>query len=271
MADTKKTLSALQTLLADNTTGNISAQDVRDFLVTVYGSWITTSKTYANSPYTNTLDDTVLVFDGTSGAIVHNIYGDEGKVLIVQATGANYVTVTAGGVETIAGAATFVVPVGSYAIFCKVGSVWSVFSPLATNGNLLIPGLSGTSRIYLDTTSTSITKATAGLTITVSGTPTIVTDGSGHVAIGTDPTVDNSVALKVDGDLTVTGTGTLTSSIINTAQLGPNAFTASVGIGESGEIGFFGATPVAQQTSADWTTLANLVTALKNLGLIADA
>ena len=33
MADTRRTVSALQTLLADNTTGDISPQDLRDFLV----------------------------------------------------------------------------------------------------------------------------------------------------------------------------------------------------------------------------------------------
>lgn len=38
MADTARTLSALQTLLADNSSGDISAQDVRDFLVSVYAS-----------------------------------------------------------------------------------------------------------------------------------------------------------------------------------------------------------------------------------------
>ena len=37
MADTIRTLSALQTLLADNTAGDISAQDARDVLVSVYG------------------------------------------------------------------------------------------------------------------------------------------------------------------------------------------------------------------------------------------
>lgn len=37
MADTRRTLAALQTLLADNTSGDISAQDIRDFLVSVYG------------------------------------------------------------------------------------------------------------------------------------------------------------------------------------------------------------------------------------------
>ena len=36
MADTLRTLSALQALLADNTTGDISAQDLRDMLVSVF-------------------------------------------------------------------------------------------------------------------------------------------------------------------------------------------------------------------------------------------
>lgn len=38
MVDTKRTLAALQTLLADNTTGDISPQDVRDMLVSLWGS-----------------------------------------------------------------------------------------------------------------------------------------------------------------------------------------------------------------------------------------
>jgi hypothetical protein len=37
MADTIRTLTALLALLADNTTGDISPQDVRDMLVTVHG------------------------------------------------------------------------------------------------------------------------------------------------------------------------------------------------------------------------------------------
>lgn len=36
MADTIRTIAALQTLLADNVSGDISAQDVRDFLVSTY-------------------------------------------------------------------------------------------------------------------------------------------------------------------------------------------------------------------------------------------
>lgn len=39
MVDTVRTRAALQTLLADNTTGDISPQDLRDFLVSAYPLW----------------------------------------------------------------------------------------------------------------------------------------------------------------------------------------------------------------------------------------
>ena len=39
MADTPRTLSALQTILADNISADISAQDIRDFLVSVLGGY----------------------------------------------------------------------------------------------------------------------------------------------------------------------------------------------------------------------------------------
>lgn len=57
MVDMVRTLSALQTLLADNTDGEISAQDIRDLLVSVYpvivGCETTkTSQTIANDTAT---------------------------------------------------------------------------------------------------------------------------------------------------------------------------------------------------------------------------
>jgi hypothetical protein len=39
MADTQRTLAALQALFADNTTGDISPQDLRDFLVSSQGGY----------------------------------------------------------------------------------------------------------------------------------------------------------------------------------------------------------------------------------------
>lgn len=48
MVDTVRTLSALQTLLADNTAGDISAQDLRDFLVSVMLETATATVTTGN-------------------------------------------------------------------------------------------------------------------------------------------------------------------------------------------------------------------------------
>ena len=39
MADVARTRAALLALLADNTAGDISPQDIRDFLVSVFGTW----------------------------------------------------------------------------------------------------------------------------------------------------------------------------------------------------------------------------------------
>lgn len=59
MADTKRVLSALQALLADNITNDISPQDVRDLLVSVMNNY-TVSTLSSGSPYTPTLDDGIL-------------------------------------------------------------------------------------------------------------------------------------------------------------------------------------------------------------------
>lgn len=75
-----------------------------------------------------------------------------------------------------------------------------------------------------------------------------------------------------------TTTGTLIATITTAGLTLTDAYNIVVGTttgtqiatAPTQKIGFFGATPVVQQTNADWTTLANVVTALKNLGLIAD-
>lgn len=48
MVDTVRTLAALQALFADNASGDISPQDLRDFLVSAYPDWTTWSPTVAN-------------------------------------------------------------------------------------------------------------------------------------------------------------------------------------------------------------------------------
>lgn len=50
MADTARSRSALLTLMADNVTGQISAQDFRDFMVTVMPAEFTYANDFWNSP-----------------------------------------------------------------------------------------------------------------------------------------------------------------------------------------------------------------------------
>ena len=60
MADTDRTIAALQTLLADNTSGAISAQDVRDMLVSLsvkYGDM------YISTPSATTIGNTTNYYD----------------------------------------------------------------------------------------------------------------------------------------------------------------------------------------------------------------
>lgn len=58
MTDTIRTKSALQALLANNTTGDISPQDVRDFLVSVLG---TEYVTVVNTATYNVVDNDVVL------------------------------------------------------------------------------------------------------------------------------------------------------------------------------------------------------------------
>lgn len=66
MADTVRTLSALQTLLADNTTGAISPQDIRDLLITAVGSMFAVP---VSGNTTLDDDDTVVLATGGGSGI----------------------------------------------------------------------------------------------------------------------------------------------------------------------------------------------------------
>lgn len=57
MADTRRETSALQTLLADNTSGDISAQDARDVLVSGSPSFIHPTSAFASPPATPVTGD----------------------------------------------------------------------------------------------------------------------------------------------------------------------------------------------------------------------
>jgi hypothetical protein len=77
MADTVRSLSSLQTILADNTSGGISAQDVRDMLVSTYLSEaqanLENGKTTTDTPdddfSAGSLDGKWTVVDGASGTV----------------------------------------------------------------------------------------------------------------------------------------------------------------------------------------------------------
>lgn len=88
MADTVRTLAALQALLADNTTQNISPQDVRDMLVSilgVYGGLKTTAGStplapgptpVILAPWSGTLVNDDITVNGTTGVITLTTAGD---------------------------------------------------------------------------------------------------------------------------------------------------------------------------------------------------
>ena len=110
MADTLRALSAIQTLFADSTTGTISAQDLRDFLVSVTG-YAYTAATITSSPATLDADDVVVLVDGTSAAITVNlpaIASNQYKVYTIKAIDvtSGVVTIDGNASETIDGATT---------------------------------------------------------------------------------------------------------------------------------------------------------------------
>jgi len=121
MPDTVRTLAALQTLLADNASGDISAQDVRDFLVSVFPpepqvARVETSESTASDAYTDlaTSGPAVTVTVGASGLliVVVSTYiisdtGNRGGTMAFAVSGAN--TIAAGaetGVSSGSNAAT---------------------------------------------------------------------------------------------------------------------------------------------------------------------
>lgn len=76
MADTRRTLAALQALLANNTSGDISAQDIRDFLVSAYRV-VQVVNVQSGAVATGS---TVIPFDDT---IPQNTEGDEYLTLAI--------------------------------------------------------------------------------------------------------------------------------------------------------------------------------------------
>ena len=89
MVDTRRTLSSLQTLLADNTAGDISPQDARDFLVSAYPDMENVRNYGAKAD--GTTDDTSSIQDaidaaGSSGAGGGTVFIPAGIYIINQLT-----------------------------------------------------------------------------------------------------------------------------------------------------------------------------------------
>lgn len=128
MADVKKSLSALQALFADNLIGNISAQDLRDFLVSVYGNVY--SVTVASSTYSVQDNDVLIELNAASNNIAVTLptgtaYDDRMLLFKRSDVTANTVTITRGGTDTIEGG-TSIALTYQYAglILVKKGTVW---------------------------------------------------------------------------------------------------------------------------------------------------
>ena len=134
MADTKRTLAALTALFADNTAGDISAQDLRDFLISVYGSRRVDNVT---ADTTLTTDHDVLAVDASGGARTITLPDratNEGKTYTIKRTSAsNNVVVSRAGTDTIEGATSK-----------TLGSQYATITLLAGTAVWLILSSSGT-------------------------------------------------------------------------------------------------------------------------------
>lgn len=128
MADVVRTLSALQTLFADNTTRAISEQDLRDFLVSALSAVPYRAVTTTD---TATENDEFLACDATGGAFNETLPANAttrvGKRYTVKKTdvSANAVTV----VGTIDGATNYSLAAQYDAVtVVNTGSTWLIES-----------------------------------------------------------------------------------------------------------------------------------------------
>jgi hypothetical protein len=83
MSDTIRTLAALQTLLANNTSHDISPQDLRDFLVSVRGVWTSYSPSVVGWSATPTIEAAYY----RTGNMIHL------RVFVIGTSNANNITI----------------------------------------------------------------------------------------------------------------------------------------------------------------------------------
>lgn len=118
MSDTKRTLTEILALFADNVTAQISAQDLRDFVVSVF---FTTPIEVDTATYDLDSDDVAIlhVTRTTVGVCAIDIksaqIAEDGAIFHIKDAGgncnANNITITTEGAETIDGAANAVMDI----------------------------------------------------------------------------------------------------------------------------------------------------------------
>jgi len=107
MADTRRDLSALQALIADNIAGDASAQDARDWLMSCELKNLVTK----TGNYTADADDQTILLDGSSATIAITlptavgILGKRYTLKCIDKT--NACTIETNAAETIDGGANF--------------------------------------------------------------------------------------------------------------------------------------------------------------------
>lgn len=107
MADTVRELSALQALLADNIAKNVSAQDVRDFLVSAELK----NLTIKTGDYTADADDQIITLNASGGTVAITLPTAVGvaakRYWLKCVDKTNACTIETNGSETIDGAANY--------------------------------------------------------------------------------------------------------------------------------------------------------------------
>lgn len=136
MVDTARSKADLQALLADNTDGDIGAQDVRDFLETAMPA---TTSVITNSH--DVVDGDRIILVDYAGAVTVRVMTDQitdGRIFTIKdesgAAHTNNITITTEGSEKIDGASEYVIAKDSgAATLCSDGVSLFVLQPRLTH------------------------------------------------------------------------------------------------------------------------------------------
>jgi hypothetical protein len=196
MADTARNLSDLQTLLANNTAKDISAQDLRDFLISAYGhNWL--DAVSGNTTLTDSHE--IVNVDSSGGNVAISLptaVGRGKKLYTVKKTdtGGNWVSIVPNGAETIDG------HVIEYLGF--PGATLKMISDNA-NWHILTPGRELHKLLFAGTADSTFNNSSAEVSVMPTGLG-IKTLPPNFFRVGRD------VRIIIKGYINVTGTPTIT-------------------------------------------------------------